>query len=102
MSPTPSDNDDDSAARRVLPIYVRYADLVTANIVGSWTQLLRLIDCEGFPTGVMLSANVRAWPLDLVEAWLEARPTARKVIPPDAIHPRVRAKRRADAENATP
>jgi hypothetical protein len=68
--------------QRGLPTYVRYADLVAANIVGNWTQLLRLIELEGFPTGVMLSPNTRAWGLDDVRAWLATRPTARKVMPP--------------------
>jgi predicted DNA-binding transcriptional regulator AlpA len=80
------------------PIFVRYDDLVAAGFVASWTQLLRMIDDEGFPAGTMLSANVRAWRLDEVEAWLAARPTARKTVPPDAVHPRVRDKRRAAAE----
>ena len=73
-------------------------DLVAAGFVGSWTQLLRMIDDEGFPAGTMLSANVRAWRLDELEAWLASRPSARKAVPPDAVHPRVRDKRRAAAE----
>jgi hypothetical protein len=93
--------DDDSAARYALPTFVRYADLIAAGIVANWTTLLRLIDTEGFPVGIMIGANTRAWRLDDVEAWLASRPTARKVIPPDAVHPRVRDKR-ADAERVTP
>jgi hypothetical protein len=99
-----SAGDDDSAARRSwlvqsgFPIYVRYADLVAANVVQNWTTLLRLIDDEGFPPGVMIGPNTRAWRVDEVEQWLAARPSARKVIPPDAVHPRVRDKRRAAAE----
>jgi predicted DNA-binding transcriptional regulator AlpA len=42
---------------------------------------LRLIDEEGFPPGAMLGRNTRAWALDEVEAWLAARPTARKAVP---------------------
>jgi predicted DNA-binding transcriptional regulator AlpA len=88
----------------VLPVYVRYTHLEAAGIVGSWTQLLRMIDEEDFPDGVLLSANVRAWRLDTITEWLEARPTARKVIPPDAVHPRTRNKRRDQraAEEAMP
>jgi Prophage CP4-57 regulatory protein (AlpA) len=72
---------DDSAARRALPVFVRYADLVAAGIVANWTTLLRLIDDEQFPRGVMLSPNIRAWRLDEVEAWLETRPVERKPVP---------------------
>jgi hypothetical protein len=100
MPPIPSD--DDSAARRALPTFVRFADLVTSGIVANWTTLLRLIDAEGFPAGLLIGRNVRAWRLDEVEEWLASRPTARKAVSPDAVHPRVRDKRRAaDAENAT-
>jgi hypothetical protein len=76
-----SGDDDDSAARRALPTYVRYGDLVAAGIVGNWTTLSRLINVEGFPVGVMLSPNVRAWRLDEVEAWLATRPSDRKSVP---------------------
>jgi hypothetical protein len=66
----------------LLPIYVRFADLIASRIVGSWTQLARLQDEEGFPLGILLGANTRAWKLDEVQAWLATRPTARKVPPP--------------------
>jgi hypothetical protein len=80
------------------PILVRFDDLAAAGFVGSWTQLLRMIADEGFPAGTLLSANVRAWRLDELEAWLESRPSARKAVSPDAVHPRVRDQRRATAE----
>jgi hypothetical protein len=93
-------DDDASAARHALPTFVRYADLVAAGIVANWTTLLRLIDTEGFPVGVMIGPNTRAWRLDDVEAWLAARPSARKVLPPGATPPHRR--KRADAERGTP
>jgi predicted DNA-binding transcriptional regulator AlpA len=69
-----------SALRR----YVRFSDLVEANIVGNWPSLLRLIDHESFPAGILIGRNTRAWPLDEVQNWLAARPSARKavVLPP--------------------
>jgi hypothetical protein len=78
------DDDNASAAHRALPTFVRYADLVAAGIVANWTTLLRLIDTEGFPVGIMIGANTRAWRADEVEAWLASRPSARKVLPPGA------------------
>jgi hypothetical protein len=90
--------DDDGAARRALPTFVRYRDLVAAGIVANWTTLFRLIDGpEAFPPGVMIGPNTRAWRLDQVQEWLRARPTARKSVPEDARHSRVRDKRRANA-----
>jgi predicted DNA-binding transcriptional regulator AlpA len=69
---------DDDGADGLLPKYVRYADLVAAGICRNWPALLRLVDTEGFPEGVWLGRNTRAWSLDAVQAWLKTRPTARK------------------------
>jgi predicted DNA-binding transcriptional regulator AlpA len=68
-----------------LPRYVRYRDLAAAGIVGSWMQLNRMMNSEGFPEGILLSANVRVWSVDEVERWLASRPTAKKVMPEGAI-----------------
>jgi hypothetical protein len=67
-----------------LPVYVRFQDLRTAGIVSNWPQLYNLIDDQGFPAGVMLSPNIRAWNVEDVRAWLDARPVERKkvVAPP--------------------
>jgi hypothetical protein len=102
--------DDDSAAERAarrsrlvqsgFPVYVRYDDLVAAGIVANWTQLLRLIDTQDFPAGVMIGRNTRAWHVDQIKQWLAARPSARKVIPPNARHPRSRKRADADATEA--
>jgi predicted DNA-binding transcriptional regulator AlpA len=70
----------DHSARQALPIFIRYADLCAAGIISNWTTLRRLIDDEGFPSGVMIGPNTRAWRLDEVEAWLAGRPIARKPI----------------------
>jgi predicted DNA-binding transcriptional regulator AlpA len=84
--------------RALLPVFVRYKDLVESGIVRSWTQLLRMIDDEDFPAGVMLGPHTRPWRADEVQEWLAARPTARKPIPPNARHPR--ARKPADADVA--
>jgi hypothetical protein len=70
---------DDGVAAR-LQVYVRFVDLKAAGIVGSWMQLRRLIEIEGFPRGVMLAANSRAWPLRDVQMWLDSRPTDAKPV----------------------
>lgn len=77
-------NDDDvgdAAASPKLPVYVRYNDLVDAGIMPNWETLRRAIDKFGFPIGVMLSGNRRAWLLEEVLAWIAARPTAKKDVP---------------------
>ena len=65
-----------------LPVYIRMRHLREAGIVGNWQQLGRLIEHYGFPAGVLLSPNVRAWDKAEVERWLANRPVERKVIPP--------------------
>jgi predicted DNA-binding transcriptional regulator AlpA len=74
------DRDSDDAARR-LPIFVRFRDLKAAGIARNWPTLLRLIDDENFPAGILLSPNIRAWRLDEIERWLASRPTERKPVP---------------------
>jgi predicted DNA-binding transcriptional regulator AlpA len=63
------------------PIYIRYDDLEAAGIARNWPTLTRLIEEEGFPRGVMLSPNIRAWKLDDITAWLATRPIERKAVP---------------------
>ena len=72
--------------------FVRFADLVAAGIVGNWVTLNRLIDVEGFPPGILLGRNTRAWSLDAVHAWLDSRPTVRKPVIPSG-RPRARVLR---------
>jgi predicted pyridoxine 5'-phosphate oxidase superfamily flavin-nucleotide-binding protein len=89
MSPlTPSEElsggPDDAAGR--LPVFVRFTDLVDANIVRNWPTLLRLIAENGFPVGVMLGRNTRAWVLAEVEAWLATRPMAKKIVKTTGNH----------------
>jgi predicted DNA-binding transcriptional regulator AlpA len=79
-----SHDDDDSDMRVLLPVYVRFSDLRAAGVVRSWVQLARLIDYESFPAGVLLGPNSRAWQLDVVQAWLSARPPGRKIALADA------------------
>lgn len=73
---------DEDKADSALPVMCRFQDLVGANITKNWPHLLRLIDDEGFPPGVMLSKNIRAWVVADINKWLAARPTARKMVAP--------------------
>lgn len=80
-----------------LPVFYRFSDLVAAGLVNNRTTLLRLIDKQGFPPGVMIGDNTRVWRVSDIEAWIASRPTARKVTPLGARPPRVLNKRRAAA-----
>ena len=61
------------APPHVVPPLLRFADLKARGIVGNWPTLLRWIAAEGFPAGLALGPNSRAWPEAEVMAWLETR-----------------------------
>jgi predicted DNA-binding transcriptional regulator AlpA len=60
-------NDDRSTS------LIRFRDLKERRIVENWPTLLRWIKREGFPAGIRLGPNARAFPRHEVEAWLESR-----------------------------
>jgi predicted DNA-binding transcriptional regulator AlpA len=74
----PRDNKQSASAS--LPVFARFPDLKDAGITQNWTHLTRLINEEGFPPGVLLSRNIRAWDVEEVRRWLADRPVARKAI----------------------
>jgi hypothetical protein len=59
----------------MLPTFIRFQDLKARGIVASWPQLLNLQRKAGFPSGRMLSAQVRAWTEEEIAEWLNSRPT---------------------------
>ena len=61
---------------------IRYPDLVEKGVVKSRMTLHRLIRDEGFPPGVLVSPNSRAWIEEEVDAWVMSRPSAKKEQPP--------------------
>jgi hypothetical protein len=65
-----------------LPRYVRFRDLRQAGICDNWEQLSNMIEDYGFPPGILLSPNVRAWDIEDVQHWLANRPTERKKVAP--------------------
>jgi hypothetical protein len=73
--------------------WLRYNDLRALNVVTSWTQLKRLVELHGFPTGRMLSPNVRAWTEDEINAYCGSRPV-------EGPEPRGAAKQRRDRRKA--
>ena len=53
--------------------YLRYSDLVARGIIRNRATLGRWIRDHGFPAGVLLGPNSRAWPEPAVDAWLATR-----------------------------
>jgi predicted DNA-binding transcriptional regulator AlpA len=61
----------------LLPKFLKFKDPKERGVVTNWPTLLRWIADEGFPAGIKLGPNVRAWREDEIEAWLESRPQAK-------------------------
>jgi predicted DNA-binding transcriptional regulator AlpA len=59
-------------------VLLRFADLKARGIVKNWMTLKRWIEKEGFPPGIKLAANTRAFPEDDVMQWLATRPAGNK------------------------
>jgi hypothetical protein len=51
-----------------------FADLKKAGIVSHWSSLRQLVNCEGFPPGILLSPGRRVWPETAIVEWLASRP----------------------------
>lgn len=66
-----------------LPTFIRFKDLKARGIVDSWPQLGRLMRDRGFPRGIMLGANTRAWTTDEVADWLGRQPVGNSLKLPD-------------------
>jgi predicted DNA-binding transcriptional regulator AlpA len=54
---------------------LRFKDLKRVGI-NNWPTLKRRIEQDNFPPGRYLGPNTRAWSLEEVQAWWEARPKA--------------------------
>ena len=58
--------------------WIRYTDLVAKGVFNSRMTLKRAIDAQDFPPGVLITPNARVWDEAEVDAWIAARPAARK------------------------
>jgi predicted DNA-binding transcriptional regulator AlpA len=52
---------------------LHYGDLVERGIARNRATLYRWIKGEGFPPGLLLGENKRAWRESDIEAWLDSR-----------------------------
>ena len=64
--------------------YWRFSDLKARNIVKNRMTLWRWIQDNGFPEGILLGPNTRAWSVPEVRDWLKTRksrkPTSRSEV----------------------
>jgi predicted DNA-binding transcriptional regulator AlpA len=61
-----------------MTVLLRFSDLKRRGIVRNWPTLKLWIEREGFPPGIKLGPNSRAWPEDEIQAWLASRPAGGK------------------------
>jgi predicted DNA-binding transcriptional regulator AlpA len=54
---------------------LRFKDLRRLGVVSSWAQLKFMQKKYGFPAGLLLGANSRAWRASEIERWLADCPT---------------------------
>jgi predicted DNA-binding transcriptional regulator AlpA len=54
---------------------LRFRDLKERGIINSWPMLKRRVERDGFPVGIMVGPNQRAWIEAEVDAWIKSRPT---------------------------
>jgi Prophage CP4-57 regulatory protein (AlpA) len=54
--------------------WVRFSDLKREQIVTNHVTLKRWIRKQGFPPGIMLGPNTRAWRRSSIDRWLASRP----------------------------
>jgi len=60
--------------------FLRYRDLVNRGIVNNRVTLTNWIDKRGFPPGILLGPNTRAWVEAEVLAWIKLQPTDVKAL----------------------
>ena len=59
--------------------WLRFKDLKRMKLVSCYPTLQRWQEREGFPVGIMLGPNTRAWRRSWIESWLASRPTENKM-----------------------
>jgi hypothetical protein len=73
MSEAAAANTTGDQERHPVRRLVRFPYLQDLGIVSTWRQLRRLQTQHGFPSGFLLSPNVRVWEVDEIEEWLAKR-----------------------------
>jgi predicted DNA-binding transcriptional regulator AlpA len=76
---------------------LRYRDLLALGICNNRPTLSNWIKHRAFPAGKLIGPNTRVWSETEVQAWLDARPTVSKSVPPTKHGRRGRPARAASA-----
>lgn len=71
---------------------LRFKDLQRLGVVRSWPQLRYMQENYGFPPGLLLGANTRAWRATEIEKWLADRPTGLSPVVADRVEKSRRAR----------
>jgi predicted DNA-binding transcriptional regulator AlpA len=59
---------------------LRFPDLIARGLFNSRMTLKRAIDAQGFPPGILITPNARAWDETEIDAWLANRPSGKKTV----------------------
>jgi predicted DNA-binding transcriptional regulator AlpA len=77
---------------------LRFRDLKRLGYASSWPQLRYMQKVYGFPPGLLLGANTRAWRVSEIAQWLASCPTESSSVVVDRAAKSVRARQaKADA-----
>ena len=61
---------------------LRFPDLVALGVVRNRTCLYNWIRDRGFPRGILIGPNSRAWPEDEVQSWIAEQAQKYADLPP--------------------
>jgi predicted DNA-binding transcriptional regulator AlpA len=65
--------------------YLRFNDLFDLGIVRNHPALKRMIEEQGFPTGVWFGNNTHVWDREDVRRWVESRPKCRPTLATEQV-----------------
>jgi predicted DNA-binding transcriptional regulator AlpA len=81
---------------------LRFPDLIARGLFNSRMTLKRAIDTQGFPPGILITPNARAWEEAEVDAWLASRPSGKKIVSQKATSAASAARKAAARQKAGP
>ena len=71
---------------------LRFKNLQAAGIVRSWPQLRHMQKHYGFPLGILLGPNTRAWDIAEIDKWLANRPIESSAVTMERVEKSKRAR----------
>jgi hypothetical protein len=58
--------------------FLRFSDLQSRGICGSWARLKELVEKHDFPPGKLTTPNCRTWTEQEIDEWYASRPSGAK------------------------